>query len=81
MLSGVLEPRSQMIERVASGNVVNKKGASGTAVVGPGNRAERLLSSSVPDLKLDLLTVDRHHTSSKLDTYRMKMFKSSVNQQ
>ena len=44
MLPSVLQPRSQMVERVPPRDVVDEQRASGAAVIGAGNRAERLLA-------------------------------------
>ena len=44
MLPGVLEPRGQVVEGVAPRDVVDEEGAGSAAVVGAGDRAERLLA-------------------------------------
>ena len=43
MLPGVFQPRGQVVERVAAGDVVNEKRAGGAAVVRPRDRSERFL--------------------------------------
>lgn len=45
MLTGVLQPRGQVVEGVAAGDVVDEQGARRAAVVRTGDRAECFLSS------------------------------------
>ena len=44
MLPGVLQPRGEVVEGVAAGDVVHQEGAGSTAVVGAGDGAESLLA-------------------------------------
>lgn len=48
VLSSVLQPGGQVIERVSSGDVVDQQCASSTSVVGTCDRSERLLTGGVP---------------------------------
>jgi len=50
VLLDLLEPPSQMGERVASRDVIHEEGAGRAAIVRPGDALERLLASRVPDL-------------------------------
>ena len=43
MLPRVFQPRGQVVERVAAGDVVNEQRAGGAAVVRPRDRSERFL--------------------------------------
>ena len=52
MLSGFLEPSSEVFEGVATCDVVDEEGAGGAAVVGTGDGTEGFLSGRVPYLKL-----------------------------
>ena len=52
MLSGFLEPSSEVFEGIAAGDVVDEEGTGGAAVVGAGDGAEGFLAGCVPYLKL-----------------------------
>lgn len=65
MLAGVLEPSCQVVECLASRNVVDKEGAGSSAVIRPRDGPERLLACCVPNLQLNLFTVDGNHASAE----------------
>ena len=48
VLSGVLQPGGQMIERVPSRDIVDQQCTGRTSVVGACNRSERLLAGGIP---------------------------------
>mmetsp|Transcript_34199 Transcript_34199/g.55014 ORF Transcript_34199/g.55014 Transcript_34199/m.55014 type:complete len:261 (-) Transcript_34199:62-844(-) len=66
VLSSLLQPACQMIKSVTPGDVIHQQSTAGTAIVRPGDGAEGLLSSGIPDLQLDLLVVNSYQPSTKL---------------
>lgn len=75
MLSEIVQPLRQVIEGVASGDVVYEEGPSGASVVRAGDRAESFLASSIPDLEFDLFTVNADHSSSEFNAYCEIMYR------
>eukprot|EP00581_Thalassiosira_minuscula_P028360 CAMPEP_0183753346 /NCGR_PEP_ID=MMETSP0739-20130205/2881_1 /TAXON_ID=385413 /ORGANISM="Thalassiosira miniscula, Strain CCMP1093" /LENGTH=229 /DNA_ID=CAMNT_0025989815 /DNA_START=524 /DNA_END=1213 /DNA_ORIENTATION=- len=67
VLPGFLEPSSKVFEGVPSGDVVDKEGAGGAAVVGSGDGSEGFLSGRVPYLKLDRFIRNINHTCAEFD--------------
>lgn len=70
VLPSLLEPPRQMLEGVPPCYVVHEEGAGGPSVIRPGDGAEGLLPSGVPDLQLHLLVVNGYHPSSELNANR-----------
>lgn len=86
MLSGVLQPGRQMVERFPPGDVVHQQGTGRTPVVRAGDRTERLLPGRVPDLQLYLLAIDGDHAGTELDAdrqivHRLEPFVRELEQQ
>ena len=57
-----------MREGVSSSDVIDQEGTSGSSVVRPGYRLERLLAGRVPNLQLDVFLLDLDCASAKLNT-------------
>ena len=70
VLPRLLQPARQMVESVASRDVIDEQCASSTSVVRACDRAERFLPGRVPNLELDLPVVNRYHPCAELDTDR-----------
>ena len=58
MLLDLRDPVTNRLKRAAVRYVVNEENALGTAEVGSGDRPEALLSSGIPNLKLDFRPVN-----------------------
>ena len=56
--TGMLAKVSRLVSGLLPGDVEAHQAPNRTAVVGPGNAAEGLLAGSVPDLRLDRLSVN-----------------------
>lgn len=48
-------------------DIIDKQGPNGSAIVGRGNGAVALLSSSIPDLRLDGFGIDLNRPGGELD--------------
>ena len=68
VLSDFFEPPRQMGEGVPPRDVVHQKSSGCPAVVRTSDALERLLASSVPDLKLNVLFVDLDGAGAELDS-------------
>lgn len=66
VISELFQPPVNIIVGLMLADVVNKKGTDGTTIVGRGNGAVTLLTSSVPDLRLDRLRIDLNRTGCEL---------------
>ena len=62
------QPSLDVLERVLLGDVIHKQSSNSSSVVSAGDGSVSLLASSVPDLRLNHLAVDRDTTGGKLDT-------------
>jgi hypothetical protein len=67
MLAGIFQPGGQMIERLASGNVVDQQGTGRSSIVGTCNRSERFLAGRIPNLQFDLFAIDRDHAGTEFN--------------
>jgi len=67
VLAGILEPASQVVKGFSPGNIIDKQSTSSTSVIRASDGSEGLLTSSVPNLKLDGLVINSDHASSELD--------------
>ena len=70
MLFNVPDPVLDVVEALLVGDVVDQHDAHGAAVVGRGDGAESLLPRSVPDLKLDLLSIQLYSSNLEINPYR-----------
>ena len=61
-----IEPVFNMRKGFFPGNIIHEQGTDGTAVVGASDGSEILLTSCVPDLKLNILFLDRDCFSTEL---------------
>ena len=68
VLLHLLKPARQMSEGVTTCDVIDEEGTSSTAVVRACDALERLLTSGVPNLQLDIFLLDLDGTSAELDT-------------
>lgn len=59
-----------MGERIASSDIIHKKGTCGAAVITSSDRLERFLPSGVPDLELNVLVVDLDGSCTELHSNR-----------
>ena len=64
----VVEPRADMVVRVARCHIIDKKSAGSPAIVAPSHSTEAVLASCVPDLQLHGFATDVHDLAPKLDT-------------
>ena len=67
VLLDLLQPVLHVVEGLLPGNVVAQEDAVGASVEDPGDRAERLLARSVPDLQLHDLAVQPDHEGAEFD--------------
>jgi len=58
-----VKPLLDIIEGLIVGHIVNHDDTVGPSVVGRSDGAETLLSSSIPDLELDCLTIQLNSTN------------------
>ena len=58
-----------MLEGVSEGDVVDQQSSGRASVVRASDGAEALLARRVPDLKIDLILIDRNHSGAELYTY------------
>mmetsp|Transcript_21254 Transcript_21254/g.46125 ORF Transcript_21254/g.46125 Transcript_21254/m.46125 type:complete len:116 (+) Transcript_21254:571-918(+) len=63
-----MEPLFDIVEGLIIGHVIDNNDTVGSSVVGRGDGAETFLSSGIPDLKLDCLTVQLNCTDFKINT-------------
>lgn len=68
MLPGVLQPSRQMVECLATRNIVDEQSTGRTTIVRSSYGAERLLAGRIPDLQLNLFAVDCDHSGTEFDT-------------
>lgn len=67
MVPQLLQPPRHVLVGLMLGDVVDKQGADGAAIVGGGDGAVALLAGRVPDLGLDGLAVDLNAAGRELD--------------
>ncbi len=70
MLLNLFQPVLHIVEGLLTGNVVTKEHAVRASVEDPGDRTERLLARSVPDLQLHDLAVELDHEGAEFDANR-----------
>jgi len=68
VFAAILQPCCEMVECFTSGDIIHKKCTSSIAIIAPGDGAEFLLTSSIPNLQFDLMTTDSNSTTTKLHT-------------
>lgn len=68
VLLHLLEPASQVRERITTSDIVDKESASRTTIVRTSDTLERLLASGIPDLKLNVLLRDLDGARAELNT-------------
>lgn len=68
MITQLFQPPRHILVCLVLGDVVDEQGSDSTTVVGRSDSAIPLLPSSVPDLRLDRLSVDLDAASSEFDT-------------
>ena len=73
MLLNVPDPVLDVVEALLVGDVVDEHDAHRATVVGRGDRAEPLLPGSVPDLKLDLLSIKLYSSNLEINPYKKSM--------
>jgi len=63
-----MKPLLDIVEGLIVRYVINYNDTMGSSVVGRGNSAETLLSSSIPNLKLDCLAIKLNCANFKVNT-------------
>ena len=73
MLLDLLYPRAHVVKRVLPRHVVHQHDAHRAFVVSLGDGSEALLPSGVPNLHLDLLTIDRYGLNFEIDAWSVSI--------
>jgi len=68
IFAAVLQPCSQVVKGLAPSDIVHEQCAGSVAVIAPCDGAELLLASSIPNLKLHLLTANGDCAAAKFHT-------------
>jgi len=68
ILAAILQPCSKVVKGLTASDIVHEQCTSGVAIVAACDGAELLLTSSIPNLKLNLLSAYSDCPAAKLDT-------------